>query len=133
VARPEELVVLLQSHCFEHLDAGDVVVATLQTAVVFQDQYIRLPASPDRANRSREYSYWRRLMVVVTRQPYSPAACRANAPQPVPISRTSSPGLTGIPTAEEQALRSRGEEYRRYQQTNRAFVPWFPKASLKAR
>ena len=36
-------------------------------------------------------------------------------------------GLTGIPATEAQALRSRGEEYRRYQQATSAFVPWFPK------
>jgi steroid 5-alpha reductase family enzyme len=35
--------------------------------------------------------------------------------------------VTGIPLTEEQALRNRGEEYRRYQQTTNAFVPWFPK------
>ncbi|MEO8584775.1 MAG: DUF1295 domain-containing protein [Acidobacteriota bacterium] len=35
--------------------------------------------------------------------------------------------VTGIPATEEQALRSRGEEYRRYQRTTSAFVPWFPK------
>ena len=35
--------------------------------------------------------------------------------------------LTGIPPTEKQALRSRGEEYKRYQQTTSAFVPWFPK------
>jgi len=35
--------------------------------------------------------------------------------------------VTGIPATEEQAIRSRGEEYRRYQQTTSAFVPWFPK------
>jgi steroid 5-alpha reductase family enzyme len=33
--------------------------------------------------------------------------------------------VTGIPATEAQALRSRGEEYRRYQQTTSAFVPWF--------
>jgi steroid 5-alpha reductase family enzyme len=32
--------------------------------------------------------------------------------------------VTGIPATEAQALRSRGEEYRRYQQTTSAFVPW---------
>ncbi len=36
--------------------------------------------------------------------------------------------ITGIPWAEEQALRSRGEDYRRYQDTTNAFVPWWPKA-----
>lgn len=36
--------------------------------------------------------------------------------------------ITGIPWAEEQALRSRGEDYRRYQHTTNAFLPWWPKA-----
>jgi steroid 5-alpha reductase family enzyme len=35
--------------------------------------------------------------------------------------------LTGIPPTERQALRTRGDEYRRYQQTTSGFVPWFPK------
>ena len=35
--------------------------------------------------------------------------------------------VTGIPATEEQALRSRGDEYREYQRTTSAFVPWFPK------
>lgn len=35
--------------------------------------------------------------------------------------------VTGIPLAEAQALASRGEEYRRYQETTNSFVPWFPK------
>ena len=34
---------------------------------------------------------------------------------------------TGIPLAEVQALRSRGEEYRIYQQTTNRFIPWWPK------
>jgi steroid 5-alpha reductase family enzyme len=37
--------------------------------------------------------------------------------------------VTGIPATEAQALRTRGDEYRRYQQTTSAFVPWFPKGS----
>ncbi len=37
--------------------------------------------------------------------------------------------VTGIPATEAQALRTRGEEYRRYQKTTSAFVPWFPKDS----
>jgi steroid 5-alpha reductase family enzyme len=37
--------------------------------------------------------------------------------------------VTGIPATEAQALRSRGEDYRRYQQTTSAFVPWFPRRS----
>lgn len=34
--------------------------------------------------------------------------------------------VTGIPPAEAQALRSRGDEYRKYQRTTSAFIPWFP-------
>ncbi|MHC5109125.1 MAG: DUF1295 domain-containing protein [Planctomycetota bacterium] len=33
--------------------------------------------------------------------------------------------VTGIPPTEARAIQSRGEAYRRYQQTTSAFVPWF--------
>lgn len=36
--------------------------------------------------------------------------------------------VTGIPLTEEQAIRSKGAAYRRYQQTTSAFVPWPPRA-----
>ena len=36
--------------------------------------------------------------------------------------------VTGIPATEAQAIRTRSEEYRRYQQTTLSFAPWFPKA-----
>lgn len=35
--------------------------------------------------------------------------------------------ITGIPFTEAQSLRSRGEDYRRYQQETSMFFPWFPK------
>ncbi len=35
--------------------------------------------------------------------------------------------VTGIPYTEKQALKSRGEDYRRYQQNVNAFFPWFPR------
>ncbi|HEX3730690.1 MAG TPA: DUF1295 domain-containing protein [Opitutaceae bacterium] len=35
--------------------------------------------------------------------------------------------VTGIPMAEQQSLRSKGEAYRQYQRTTSAFVPWFPR------
>jgi len=35
--------------------------------------------------------------------------------------------VTGIPLTEEQALRSKGDAYRRYQQATSAFLPWFPR------
>lgn len=38
--------------------------------------------------------------------------------------------VTGIPLTEEQSLRSRGDAYRRYQQTTSAFVPWFPRKPI---
>lgn len=37
--------------------------------------------------------------------------------------------VSGIPPTEAQALRSRGDDYRDYQRTTSAFVPWFPKRS----
>ena len=36
--------------------------------------------------------------------------------------------VTGIPPNEEQAVASRGEEYRIYPRTTSAFFPWFPKS-----
>jgi steroid 5-alpha reductase family enzyme len=35
--------------------------------------------------------------------------------------------LTGIPFTEQQALRSRGDDYRAYQRETSVFVPWFPR------
>jgi steroid 5-alpha reductase family enzyme len=35
--------------------------------------------------------------------------------------------VTGIPATEAQALRTKGEDYRQYQQTTSPFVPWFPR------
>lgn len=37
--------------------------------------------------------------------------------------------LTGIPYTEQQALASRGDDYRDYQRTTNRFFPWFPKRS----
>ncbi len=36
--------------------------------------------------------------------------------------------ITGIPWTEEQALKSRGEDYRDYQRTTSMFIPWTPRA-----
>jgi len=38
--------------------------------------------------------------------------------------------VTGIPPTEAQALASRGDDYRDYQRTTSAFVPWFPKEGV---
>ena len=37
--------------------------------------------------------------------------------------------VTGVPMAEEQSLRSRGDAFRDYQRRVSVFVPWFPKKS----
>lgn len=37
--------------------------------------------------------------------------------------------VTGVPPAEEQALKSRGDDYRRYQRETSVFIPWFPRSS----
>jgi steroid 5-alpha reductase family enzyme len=36
--------------------------------------------------------------------------------------------VTGIPATEAQALRTKGDDYREYQRTTSAFVPWFKKS-----
>ncbi len=35
--------------------------------------------------------------------------------------------VTGIPPIERRSVERRGDEYRRYQQTTSAFIPWFPR------
>jgi steroid 5-alpha reductase family enzyme len=39
--------------------------------------------------------------------------------------------VTGIPATEEQAVRTRGDDYRDYQRTTSAFIPWFPKENSR--
>lgn len=41
--------------------------------------------------------------------------------------------VTGIPATEEQAVRSKGELYKRYQRETSAFIPWFPQSATGAR
>jgi len=41
--------------------------------------------------------------------------------------------VTGIPATEAQAIRTRGDEYRRYQEITSAFVPWFRKETPSRR
>jgi len=40
--------------------------------------------------------------------------------------------VTGIPHTEAQAIKSRGQKYRHYQETTNAFFPWFPKQTIPA-
>ncbi len=39
--------------------------------------------------------------------------------------------VSGIPFTEQQALRTRGEDYRHYQRTTPMLFPWFPKSATK--
>ena len=41
--------------------------------------------------------------------------------------------VSGIPHTEAQAVRSRGDDYRRYQSETNAFFPWFPRRGDEAR
>jgi steroid 5-alpha reductase family enzyme len=57
-------------------------------------------------------------------------------PSPSGVVALTSPALmlyllfrvTGIPATEAQAVRSKGEDYRRYQASTSVFVPWFPRS-----
>jgi steroid 5-alpha reductase family enzyme len=41
--------------------------------------------------------------------------------------------ISGIPYTEQQALRTRGDDYRQYQQSTPMLFPWFPDATTSAR
>lgn len=41
--------------------------------------------------------------------------------------------VSGIPFVEAQSLRSRGDDYREYQRTTSALIPWFPKSGEKGK
>lgn len=41
--------------------------------------------------------------------------------------------VTGIPATEAQALKSRPQDYKRYQETTSVFVPWFPRKTTSAK
>lgn len=57
------------------------------------------------------------------------------APLPITLAALSAPFvmllflyfITGIPYTEQQAIRTRGDDYKHYQRTTSAFIPWFPK------
>ena len=58
---------------------------------------------------------------------YWPYGAIALAPQAIILA--SIWGVTGIPPTEAQAIRSKGDAYRDYQQRVSRFVPWPPKRS----
>jgi steroid 5-alpha reductase family enzyme len=69
-----------------------------------------------------EWLFWLAWVVMAWGSPWWPATWIAPALMLFFILR-----VTGIPPTEEQALKSRGEDYRRYQRETSAFFPWFPR------
>lgn len=70
-----------------------------------------------------EWLIWCAFALVATPAPGGAWAWLAPVAMYVFITR-----VTGIPYTEAQSLRSRGEDYRRYQRETNAFFPWFPSA-----
>lgn len=69
-----------------------------------------------------EWLIWCGFALVATPAPFGTWAWIAPALMYVLVTR-----VTGIPYTEMQAVRSRGDDYRRYQATTNAFFPWFPR------
>ncbi len=69
-----------------------------------------------------EWLMWMGLFVAALGSPWGPVAAVGPAVILFFLFR-----VTGIPATEEQALRTKGDSYRRYQQTTSAFFPWFPR------
>ena len=68
-----------------------------------------------------EWLHWFAYVVLAATSPFAWLAWLA----PV-LMFASLNWLTGIPYVEAQALRSRGDDYRRYQRETSRFFPWFP-------
>jgi steroid 5-alpha reductase family enzyme len=69
-----------------------------------------------------EWLVWCAFAALAWPAPYGAWALLMPALMYVLVTRVS-----GIPYTEAQALRSRGEDYRRYQRTTSPLIPWFPK------
>jgi steroid 5-alpha reductase family enzyme len=69
-----------------------------------------------------EWLIWVSYALYATASPYGYLAWSAPALMLYFLFR-----VTGIPATEEQALRTKGDDYRQYQTTTSAFVPWFHK------
>jgi len=69
-----------------------------------------------------EWLHWWAYAVVAAGAPYGGFVWLAPALMLLLLFR-----VTGIPYTEKRALVSRGEDYRRYQQTTSIFFPWFPR------
>lgn len=69
-----------------------------------------------------EWLIWVGYALLALPAPYGPVALAAPALMLYLLFR-----VTGIPATEAQALRTRGDDYRHYQSTTSAFVPWIPR------
>lgn len=72
-----------------------------------------------------EWLVWCAFAALAWPAPAGPLALAAPALMYLLITRVS-----GIPHTEAQALRSRGDDYRRYQRTTSPLIPWFPREEL---
>jgi steroid 5-alpha reductase family enzyme len=117
--------------------AGVLVwVASVVGESVADRQLARFRADPATAGRVCRVGLWR-IPVIRTTSSNAPLVglrCHGHRGA-VRLADARRPGgdvavpakLTGIPATENHALKSRGEEYRAYQRSTSAFVPWFPK------
>jgi len=71
-----------------------------------------------------EWTYWVGLAIFAWSAPFGWAGLVAPA-----VMLYLLWNVTGIPAAEAQAVKSRGQDYLDYQRTTSVFVPWFPKAA----
>jgi steroid 5-alpha reductase family enzyme len=69
-----------------------------------------------------EWLAWCAFALFATASPWGPAAWASPALMLFFLLR-----VTGLPATEAQAVRSKGDDYRAYQRTTSAFVPWFPR------
>lgn len=68
-----------------------------------------------------EWMHWFSYALIAVGAPYAWAAWIGPLIMYVFITK-----FTGIPYTEKQALKSRGDDYRQYQATTNALIPWFP-------
>jgi len=71
-----------------------------------------------------EWTYWVGIALIAWGAPFGWAGLVAPA-----VMLYLLWNVTGIPAAEAQAVKSRGQDYLDYQRTTSVFVPWFPKAA----
>lgn len=69
-----------------------------------------------------EWTHWFAYVILAVGSPWWPVTLLGPAVMLFFLYR-----FTGIPFAERQAIKSRGDDYRAYQRTTSPFLPWFPR------